>query len=331
MSEGYYGPLLKEQNIPLSCLNMNRGRINIKSAVKLIKIIKSQKPDIIQGWMYHGNLAALLGNFITNKKTKLSWNIRLSLEAYSEMKFKTRLVIKLGEIFSKRANSIIYNSIRSLNQHRNLGFSFSNNCFIPNGFDIKKWKPNKNLKYKMRNSLNISNKTRVIGYVGRGEKQKDLPKLFRVFDIVKKKHPNIILIAVGKNLEKYALNSDRIFFLGERSDVHRIMASFDILCLTSKAEGFPNVIGEAMLSGLPCISTDVGDVKNILGKTGWIVPTNSTTLFAKYLDNLLKMPEKELKKYGKSARELIINNYDINKIRERYISLYNSILNEVDK
>ena len=124
------------------------------------------------------------------------------------------------------------------------------------------------------------------------------------------------------------LNSDRIIFLGERSDVQEIMASFDILCLTSKAEGFPNVIGEAMLLGLPCISTDVGDTKNILGKSGWIVPKNSTSLFAKYLDNILKMPEKKLKKYGKSARELIINKYDINKISDQYISLYNSILND---
>ena len=330
MSEGYYGPLLKEHNIPLTCLNLNRGQINIESVIKLKQIMNNKKPDIIQGWMYHGNLAALLGTFITKKKTKLSWNIRLSLETFSQMKLKTRLAIKLGAMLSKRANLIIYNSTRSLNQHRKLGFSSSNDYFIPNGFDIKKWKPNKNLKYKIRNSLNIANNAKVIGYVGRGEKQKNLPKLFKVFDIVKKKHPNVILIAVGKNLEKFASNSDRIIFLGERSNVQEIMTSFELLCLTSKAEGFPNVIGEAMLSALPCISTDVGDTKNILGKTGWIVPTNSTTLFAKYLDNVLKMPEKELKKYGKSARKLIINNYDINKIRSQYISLYNSILNKVD-
>ena len=80
MSEGYYGPLLKKHNIPLRCLNMKRGRINIKSVIKLMQIIKNQKPDIIQGWMYHGNLAGLLGIFVMNKKTKLSWNIRLSLE-----------------------------------------------------------------------------------------------------------------------------------------------------------------------------------------------------------------------------------------------------------
>ena len=328
MSEGYYGPLLKEKKISLNCLNMNRGQININSVIKLHQILKKTKPDIIQGWMYHGNLAALLGTYI-NKKAKLSWNIRLSLETYPEMKFKTRLAIKLGAMFSKKANSIIYNSTRSLNQHRQFGFSLDNDLYIPNGFDTEKWKPNKNLKFKIRKLLNIPNDVKVIGYVGRGDDQKDLPKLFRVFDIIKKNHPNVFLIAVGKNLEKYATNSDRIIFLGERSNVEEIMASFDLLCLTSKAEGFPNVIGEAMSLGLPCISTDVGDVKSILGKAGWIVPANSTALFAKYLDNLLKMPKKELKKYGKSARGLIIKNYDINKIGERYVSHYNFILNKV--
>ena len=96
-----------------------------------MQIIKNQKPDIIQGWMYHGNLAGLLGIFVMNKKTKLSWNIRLSLEVFSQMKFKTRLVIKLGAMLSKRVNSIIYNSKRSLKQHRQLGFSSHNDYFIP--------------------------------------------------------------------------------------------------------------------------------------------------------------------------------------------------------
>ncbi len=330
MSEGYYGPLLKGKNINLDCLNMGRGQINLSSVKNLYKILQIQKPDIIQGWMYHGNLAALLGAFMIKKKTKLAWNIRLSLEIFSQMKFKTRLTIKLGALFSKKSDAIIYNSRRSLLQHRKIGFSKKNDYFIPNGFDTEKWKPNKITRQKVRNSLKISDKIKVIGYVGRGEEQKDLPNLFQAFDIVKKKHPNIILVAVGKNLKKYALDLERIIFLGEQSNVNEIMTSFDMLCLSSKAEGFPNVIGEAMSSGLPCITTDAGDSKEIVGETGWVVPINNPLLFANCLDNVLKIPLVEFQKYGKSAREKIVKNFDINFIKNEYISLYHSILKKVD-
>jgi glycosyltransferase involved in cell wall biosynthesis len=108
------------------------------------------------------------------------------------------------------------------------------------------------------------------------------------------------------------------------------MTSFDLFCLSSKAEGFPNVIGEAMLSGLPCITTDAGDAKTIVGETGWVVPINNPLLFANCLDNVLKIPHEELQKYGKIAREKIVKNYDIDFVKNEYISLYYSILNKVD-
>lgn len=278
--------------------------------------------------MYHGNLAALLGTFMVKKKTKLFWNIRLSLEAISQMKFKTRLAIKLGSLLSNKTNAIIYNSYRSLFQHREIGYSSKNDFYIPNGFDVEKWKPDENIKHKIRSFLKIPNDTKVIGYVGRGEPQKDLPNLFKAFDIVKKKHPDVILITIGKNLKQYASNTDKIIFLGQRSDVDKFMKSFDLLCLSSKAEGFPNVIGEAMLSEVPCLSTDVGDAKKIISETGWVVPVNNPEAFANCLDNVLKMPLNELKKYGKSARKKIIKNYDINFVKNEYISLYYSILSK---
>lgn len=330
MSEGYYGPLLKEKKISLDCLNLNRGQINFKSLKILKNILKNQKPDIIQGWMYHGNLAALVGNAMIKKKTKVFWNIRLSLEAFSQMKIKTRLVIKLGALLSKKINAIIYNSTRSRLQHRKIGFSKNNDYFIPNGFDIEKWQPNENTRYKIRNSLNISDKKRIIGYVGRGEAQKDLPNLFKAFDILKRKYPDVILIAVGKDLKKYATNFDKIIFLGERSDVNYLMKSFDFLCLSSKAEGFPNVIGEAMLSGLPCVTTDTGDAKEIVGETGWVVPINNPILLSNCLYKVLKIPLDEFQMYGKKAREKIIKNYNINYVKNEYTSLYHSIYNKVD-
>ena len=327
MSKGFYGPLLKKHKIPLSCLDLERGQVNLKAAKDLIKILKKNPPDIIQGWMYHGNLASLLGKFMVNKKTKLSWNIRLSLEIFLQTKFLTRAAIKLGGLFSKIPDLILYNSVRSITQHRKMGFINKNDYYVPNGFDTNKWKPSKNVRDKIRSILKITNSTKVIGYVGRGDQQKDLPNLFKAFELIKKKYSNVILVCVGRNLRKYAKNTDKIIFLDQRADVHDLMKSFDLLCLCSKAEGFPNVIGEAMSSGLPCVTTDVGDAKDIVGKTGWVLPPNNSRLLYLSLENALNNPKSVIKKFGNNARTKIVNEYSIKIVKDQYISLYHSILN----
>ena len=305
---------------------MSRGQINFSAAKKLRKILKDQKPDIIQGWMYHGNLAALLGYIMVGRKIKLSWTIRLSLEIYKRMKLTTRLVIKLGSYLSRAPDLIIYNSNRSLKQHRAIGYNKDNDFSIPNGFDTKVWKPNKKIRINLRNRHGISNITKVIGYVGRGDDQKDIPTLFKAFDKVCRKHSNVILVTIGRSLNKYSTNNKNVIFLGQQSNVHDFMNMFDLLCLSSKAEGFPNVIGEAMSTGIPCVTTDVGDAKDIVGETGWISPPNDPASLAKCLDNALKNSNRKLNEYGKISRKKIIDNFSIDSVKNQYISLYNSTL-----
>ena len=104
------------------------------------------------------------------------------------------------------------------------------------------------------------------------------------------------------------------------------MQMFDLLCLSSKAEGFPNVIGEAMSTGIPCVTTDVGDAKDIVGNTGWISPPNDPISLAKCLDSALKKSKRQLNEHGKISRKKIINNFSIDRVKNQYISLYNSTL-----
>ena len=117
-------------------------------------------------------------------------------------------------------------------------------------------------------------------------------------------------------------------FLDQRADVCDLMTSFDFLCLCSKAEGFPNVIGEAMSSGLPCVATDVGDIKEIVDKTGWILPPGNSKLLFSFLDHVLKYSQEELYQFGKKARRRVKDNYSIDIVKNQYISLYHSILNK---
>ena len=326
MTDGYYGPLLRKKGIPLISLNMSRGLISPKALWNLILELKKNPPDIIQGWMHPGNLAAFYGAFFSLKNAKLAWNVRLSLEIIKEMKIKSKITIKLGAWLSRSPKTIIYNSARSRVQHRDFGFNKKNDYFVPNGFLTAKWAPNEKKRNQIRDQLLIKEETKVIGYVGRGDAQKDLPNLFNAFKQISKKHPNIILLAVGRNLNKYGFSEDNIKFLGERSDVSELMLSFDILCLSSRAEGFPNVIGEAMACGLPCVTTDVGDAKEIVGDTGWVAPPRDFKCLAKSLDDALSCSDKELKYRGYKARERIEKYFSMEATKDKYISIYQSMI-----
>jgi glycosyltransferase involved in cell wall biosynthesis len=326
MTDGYYGPLLRKKGIPLTSLNMSRGLISPKALWNLRLELKKNPPDIIQGWMHPGNLAAFYGSFFSLKKTKLAWNVRLSLEILKEMKIKSKMTIKLGAWLSRSPKTIIYNSGRSRLQHRDFGFNKKNDYFIPNGFLTEKWAPNEKKRNQIRDQLLITEETRVIGYVGRGDAQKDLPNLFNAFKQTSKKHPNTILLAVGRNLNKYGFLEDRIKFLGERSDISELMLSFDILCLSSRAEGFPNVIGEAMACGVPCVTTDVGDAKEIVGDTGWVAPPRDFERLAKSLDDALSCSDEELKYRGDKARERVIKHFSMQTARDKYVSIYQSMI-----
>ena len=71
------------------------------------------------------------------------------------MKLLTHATIKLGQIFSKIPDIILYNSSRSILQHREMGFVNENDYFIPNGFDTNLWRPDIEIKVKMRKELGI--------------------------------------------------------------------------------------------------------------------------------------------------------------------------------
>ena len=95
--------------------------------------------------------------------------------------------------------------------------------------------------------------------------------------------------------------------------------------LSSRAEGFPNVIGEAMACGVPCVTTDVGDAKEIVGDTGWVVPPRDFKS-SKILDDALSCSDKELKYRGYKARERVEKYFSMEATKDKYVSIYQSMI-----
>ncbi len=133
-------------------------------------------------------------------------------------------------------------------------------------------------------------------------------------------------------LEKLAQKldlADRVTFLGERRDIPQLLASLDILVLTSSSESSPNVIAEAMAVGVPVVATKVGGVPELIthGRTGMLVASADEVELAETLEHCLRHPE-VLKRLAQSAREFAVGYFSIEAVRNRYERLYDECLEQ---
>lgn len=328
MGPGYYGPLLQEAGIPVTCLHMSSGKPTPGALRRLLGAVSKAPTDILQGWMLHGNLAATLSRRWANRDAALLWNQRTSLDSLGDESCIKRGLIRLEARLSAAPQAIIYNSARSRRQFAENGYKDDRALHLPNGFDTDKWAPNVEARQAIRQELGLPLNATVIGYVGRGHPRKDISTLYAAFERVSSKHPDAVLVAVGRDLDQGCPRSDRIILTGQRSDVPRLMCGFDFLCLSSRVEGFPNVIGEAMATGLPCVTTDVGDARDIVEETGWVAPPRNPERLADCLDEALSCSPESLRERGCRARDRIVTQFSIASVVNRYASLYRSIAKE---
>lgn len=116
----------------------------------------------------------------------------------------------------------------------------------------------------------------------------------------------------------------RLHLLGERTDIPRLTAALDIAS-SSWGEAFPNAIAEAMSCGVPCVATDVGDVRRIVGETGIVVPAGDAAALADGWDRILALPEADRQALGVKARERVAAHFSLESVAARYAALYEGI------
>lgn len=319
---------IKALGIPVHSANLSPSRPNPLALLRLRRIVSGFKPDIVHGWMYHG---CLLANVVAGK-APIVWGIRQSLYDLSAEKSVTRAVIKLCARMSLRPAFIIYNSEIAMRQHEAIGFSASNHALIPNGFDCERFRPNKDAAMRLRTELRIPPGAVLAGLIGRYHPVKDHANFLAAAGIVAKQRKDAHFILAGKDLAEsnfeimrlVAANGlvGRISLLGSRSDIPAVNAALDIACSSSWSEGFPNTIGEAMACGVPCVATDVGESKALIGATGLIVPPRNPESFAAALMQLIDAGADARYCMGKAARSRIENNFPLSLAAQRHESLY---------
>jgi glycosyltransferase involved in cell wall biosynthesis len=333
---GMIGTRLAALGIPVQALGMKRAVPNPFRALELMRLTRSNSPQLIQGWMYHGNLMASLGGLAAPGRSPVLWNIRHTVYALSQERWGTALVIRMGAALSRSPAAIIYNSQTSAIQHEALGYSRANRIVIPNGFDCSLFGPDQDARSIVRQELGLGNDAVVIGLIARYHPMKNHEGFLRAASLVARNYPGIHFLLAGsgvtteqpglmKIIQQEGLD-DRVTLLGERSDVARLNAALDIACSASMAEGFSNAIGEAMASGVPCVVTDVGDNAFLIGSAGLAVPPGSSEALAGALAELVAAGPDRRRDVGEAARRRVEAEFSLPSVVRRYEDLYERVM-----
>ena len=302
--------------------------------LKLRGLLSDLKPDIVQTWMYH---ADFLGGLAAKSVgvDNIVWNIR-STNIHKGGSSITLMIRKMCALMSYYIPiKIVCAATASRIEHEKVGYAKNKMIVIPNGFCKKELDRQYFCKIKFRSHLGITENQLIVLSVGRFNKVKDHKTFIRAADQVVKLIPNTKFLMVGrgvtrenKQLMKMIQETKRpntFVLIGERDDITECMYASDVFCMHSKTEGFPNVLGEAMLCGLPCVSTNVGDAKHLLNNSAWIVPPSNATEQAEKLVQLLSLPAPERLLLGKVGSKRISTQFSMNTMSSDYLNLYEAI------
>ena len=337
MDEGTMGAQIKALGVPVTTLEIKRGIPSFSVLRKLRQLIQEQQPDVIQGWMYHGNLVAWLARLFSRNNPELVWNIRQSLYTIADEKLLTRQVIRANRFFSFGVDVLLYNSHLSRKQHKKFGFSAAKSKVIPNGIDVRNYNPSNDARVKIRLELSIPEDALVVGHVARLHPMKDHPLFLKAAIKLADRFSNLHFILCGRNVLYSSMEigslvpaklHPRFHLLGEREDIPELMCAMDILSSSSWGEAFPNVLGEAMACGVPCVATDVGDSAVIVSDYGVVVSPHDEAALADGMEKLLLMPVEERRTLGIQARKHIVDNFALESIVGQYCGLYEKLLQD---
>lgn len=335
MRGGSLLPRIRAAGITVESLGLSQGSIPGPNALwNLYRFAREFAPTVLQGWMYHGNLAAcLLHALLRRDRPRLYWNVRQTLYAFEREKLLTRWVIDVTRRLADSPDRIVYNSVVSATQHEAIGYPAKRRIVIPNGFDTELFFSDPEARTRVRRELALSDDTPVVGQVARFHPMKDHATLLQAAKRVVDSGSRAMFLLVGRGLtaentvlcrgiDELGLRG-RVILAGERSDIPGILAALDILVSASAwGEGFPNVIGEAMACKVPCVVTDVGDSAAVVGNCGTVVPAGNPDSLASAIQNLLDLGAGRRAEIGAAARDRVIECFSLERISDQYLALY---------
>jgi glycosyltransferase involved in cell wall biosynthesis len=309
---------------PVRIIDLKKGsRWNTATfSYRVLQIARRERPDVIHGYLGAGNLAATLAKQIS-RNSRLVWGIRNTDLLLTGHGWVTNLATRLNRLTASQAELMIFNSESARQLWMRLGHVAAASASIPNGIDTEQFAPDPKAGQEYRSQWGIPEKVPLVGMVARLDPAKDYGLFLEAAALVNRVRPDakFLCLADGNSEHRDRLQGlaaqlgigDRVIWPEPTRNMRGVYNAVDVFCLASIAEGFPNVVAEAMACGRTCVVTDTGDAGRIVAEHGYIVPEKAVNEFAGAILKVLNSG----KPVNHAGRKHIVENYSIETLVSR--------------
>lgn len=330
MDDGLYGEALRDAGVAVHCLECRQGKPSLRALWALVEIVHSLDPDVVMTWLYHADLAGTLAAVLARGGARrVVWNLRCSNMDFARYDRMTRWIVRALAWGSRFPAIVVANSLSGRKHHASLGYRPKRWEYLPNGFDLGALRPDAGDRASVRSEWSLRDDDFAVGMVARVDPMKDYSTFFGAAEMLLAYGARCNFVLIGKDTDRLPIPESiraNTAALGERSDVNRLLRGLDVMVLASAfGEGFPNVVGEAMASGVPCVVTDVGDAAEVVGDTGIAVSPGFPEALAGAVRRLMGEAAEDFRDRQRRARERIAERYSL----ERVVAGYRAVWDDV--
>ncbi len=289
--------------------------------VRLAACMRGIQPDLLHGYLTESNLmTVLLKPFCP--RARIVWGVRDSQTDAPLWGVLAGWSFRLARLLSRFADRIIANSRSGRDYYAGLGYPSGRLTVIPNGIDTERFRPDPAARESARRELGAAEGDFLFGIAGRLNPMKDHATFLRAAARAAAAVPAARFICVGDGPPDYVAGlrrlatslgvEHRVVWRSTQRDVAAFYNALDALVSSSAfGEGFSNVIGEAMACGTPCLATDVGDARWIMGDAGLAVPAGDCDALARAMVRVAQLPPAELLRLKQQARHRMVDQFTV--------------------
>ncbi len=329
MSGGHLAPLIRAEGVEVVELGQKKGRLSFRTMSRLLRLTRSFSPVIIQGHLFHSNLISRFLALLVPGALSVSTRHNEIDSPFRKLLYKITSPFSSGTVvFSEPVQR------HSMNDSSSGGPVH----LAPYGIDPQQPYKDRDI---VRSDLGLSSGTFLWIAVGRLTKQKGFDILLEAFSaLLDTIDTSSLLLLVGEGEEREFLEKKGsemvkegcVKFLGQRDDIPNLLTASDAFVLSSRWEGGPLVVLEAMAAGLPVVATRVGGTPDMVveGETGTLVPPGEISDLAEAMGKVMEDGQRA-RRWGLKGQERMLANFSYQRTQRSMEQFYTTLTMSVEK